>query len=105
MLKVDALQPAVVVMGHKPPQNGWNRCNASDQEEAPARRRGWSTRRTRGVSRVRHAEAGAYEVLAKEKAGTDLYSALQRGVAAANTILILKEDHDNSDTTPSSDIG
>ena len=48
-------------------------------------------------------KAGAYEVLAKEKAGANLYSTIQRGVAAANTILILKEDDGTSDTIASSD--
>ena len=36
-------------------------------------------------------KAGAFDVLAKEKAQDDLYSTIQRAIAASNPILILEE--------------
>jgi DNA-binding NarL/FixJ family response regulator len=46
-------------------------------------------------------KAGAFEVLAKEQAANDLYSTIQRAVAAANPILILETgDLGPEDTRP-----
>lgn len=45
-------------------------------------------------------KAGAFEVLAKEKALTDLYSTIQRAVASTHPILILEEDQITPNTTP-----
>lgn len=45
-------------------------------------------------------KAGAFEVLPKEKALTDLYSTIQRAVASTHSILILQEDQITPNTTP-----
>lgn len=45
-------------------------------------------------------KAGAFEVLAKEKALTDLYGTIQRAVASTHPILILEEDQITPNTTP-----
>ena len=45
-------------------------------------------------------KAGAFEVLAKEKVPTDLYSTIQRAVASTHPILILKENQITPKTTP-----
>lgn len=45
-------------------------------------------------------KAGAFEVLAKENALTDLYSTIQRAVASTHPILILDEDQITPNTPP-----
>ena len=103
VLQVDALQPAVVVMDiHLPQMDGIAATRLIKRRHPHVVVVGLTaTPEEYLVSAM--LKAGAYEVLAKEKAGTDLYSTIQRGVAAANTILILKEDYGTSDTIVSSD--
>jgi DNA-binding NarL/FixJ family response regulator len=103
VLKVDALQPAVVVMDINLPKMDGIAATRLIKRRHPHVVVVGLTAAPEEYLVYAMLKAGAYEVLAKEKAVTDLYSTIQRGVAAANTILILKEDQNTSDTTASSD--
>jgi DNA-binding NarL/FixJ family response regulator len=103
VLKVDALQPAVVVMDiNLPKMDGIAATRLIKRRHPHIVVIGLTAAREEYLVYTM-LKAGAHDVLAKEKAGTDLYTTIQRGVAAANTILILKEDQHPSDTTTSSD--
>jgi DNA-binding NarL/FixJ family response regulator len=103
VLKVDTLQPAVVVMDiNLPIMDGIAATRLIKRRHPHVVVIGLTAAREEYLVYAM-LKAGAYEVLAKEKAGADLYATIQRGVAAANTILILKDDHNSSDTTSSSD--
>jgi DNA-binding NarL/FixJ family response regulator len=103
VLKVDALQPAVVVMDINLPKMDGIAATRLIKRRHPHVVVIGLTAAPEEYLVYAMLKAGAYEVLAKEKAGADLYSTIQRGVAAANTILILKDDQNTSDTTTSSD--
>jgi DNA-binding NarL/FixJ family response regulator len=103
VLKVDALQPAVVVMDINLPKMDGIAATRLIKRRHPHIVVIGLTAAPEEYLVYAMLKAGAYEVLAKEKAGADLYSTIQRGVAAANTILILKDDQNTSDTTTSSD--
>jgi DNA-binding NarL/FixJ family response regulator len=101
--KVDALQPAVVVMDiNLPKMDGIAATRLIKRKHPHIVVIGLTAAREEYLVYAM-LKAGAYEVLAKETAEADLYSTIQKGVAAANTILILKEDQNNEDTTSSSD--
>jgi DNA-binding NarL/FixJ family response regulator len=103
VLQVDALQPAVVVMDiHLPQMDGIAATRLIKRRHPHVVVVGLTAAPEEYLVSAM-LKAGAYEVLAKEKAGANLYSTIQRGVAAANTILILKEDDGTSDTIASSD--
>jgi len=102
-LKVDTLQPAVVVMDiNLPIMDGIAATRLIKRRHPHVVVIGLTAAREEYLVYAM-LKAGAHEVLAKENAEADLYTTIQRGVAAANTILILKEDQNNSDTTTSSD--
>jgi DNA-binding NarL/FixJ family response regulator len=103
VLKVEALQPAVVVMDINLPKMDGIAATRLIKRKHPHVVVIGLTAALEEYLVYAMLKAGAYELLAKEKAGADLYSTIQRGVAAANTILILKEDHNSSNTTTSSD--
>ena len=103
VLKVDALQPAVVVMDiNLPKMDGIAATRLIKRRHPHIVVIGLTAAREEYLVYTM-LKAGAYEVLAKETAEADLYSTIQKGVAAANTILILKEDQNNADTPSSSD--
>jgi DNA-binding NarL/FixJ family response regulator len=103
VLKVDALQPAVVVMDINLPKMDGIAATRLIKRRHPHVVVVGLTAAPEEYLVYAMLKAGAYEVLAKEKAGADLYSTIQRGVAAANTILILKEDQNTSGTIASPD--
>ena len=103
VLKVDALQPTVVVMDiNLPKMDGIAATRLIKRKHPHIVVIGLTAAREEYLVYTM-LKAGAYEVLAKETAEADLYSTIQKGVAAANAILILKEDQQHSDTTTTSD--
>jgi DNA-binding NarL/FixJ family response regulator len=92
VLKVDALQPTVVVMDiNLPKMDGIAATRLIKRKHPHIVVIGLTSAREEYLVYTM-LKAGAYEVLAKETAEADLYSTIQKGVAAANAIVILKED-------------
>ncbi len=100
VLKVTTLQPAVVVMDINLPKMDGIAATRVIKRNYPHIVVIGLTSRIDECVVYAMLKAGAFDVLAKEKAQDDLYSTIQRAIAASNPILILEEPPVNPITQP-----